>query len=192
VISDPDATPGVYKIPVQATYQDPASNQYSRNSTISVIIATPPSIAVTLSSSDVLTPGSTGSFTISVTNRGLSTVQRMLATIGTSGQYSLISPPQAYLGDIETNDFQTTQVTAFVNTSAGTINVPVSVDYLDSFNRETKQSFTVPVRVYSPAEVAALQLGGAQSSMPELIGVIVLLVVLYLAYRWWRGRRSRE
>lgn len=192
LIADPDATPGVYKIPVYLTYQDPAGTVYSRNSTISAVVYAPPQVTATLDSTQLAYSGEQVNFTISVTNSGLFDVKRLIASIGQSKGYTLLSPSELYLGDIQSNDFQTANVQVFVNTTNGTIQVPVQVSYLDSFNNLHTQTLTVPVQVYSQAQLYQLGFVQGGSGAYTLLAVAVLLVICYLAYRRYGTSRRKE
>ncbi len=192
LITSPSAEAGVYKLPGSLAYQDDSGTKFARNFTLAVVVDSPPNVLFSLERSDVLRPGSKGKAVIAVTNRGLSDVKRLAVSFGKGAGYELLSAPTSYLGDIDRDDFETVEIELFVSAQGGELAVPVTYSFLDAFNRGFEKSEFVSLRVYSPSEVAALQLEQATGGLNYLLIAAIVLVLAYLAFRWYSHRRRQQ
>ena len=102
----------------------------------------------------------------------------------------MLSTAENYLGDIDSDDFETVEVTLFVTATGGSVKIPVEYSFLDEFNKVNSKSGLVDARVYSAEEIAALQLGAATGGLNNILFGIAAIVVLYLAYRHFFKRKK--
>jgi hypothetical protein len=186
----PSAKTGVYKIPVSLSYEDELGNGYSRDSTVSAVVYAPPQMMVSVDRSDVLTAGKQGKVFIAFTNRGLSDVKRLSAKISDGDGFQVLSTAENYLGDINSDDFETVEVSLFVTSTGGIIKIPVKYSFLDEFNNMNTKSELVDARVYTTEEITALQLGVATGGLNNILFGLAAVVVLYLLYRHFFKRKK--
>ena len=99
------------------------------------------------------------------------------------GKYNLLSEKKYYIGDIDSNDFESIKIeTFFEKDSPNNINLPVSIIYKDELNKEYQDSFDLNLRVYSESE--AIKLGLLENSNTVLYVFGILLTgVIYFIYR---------
>ena len=170
----------IYKIPVTITYKQNESVN-KKNFLISLIVDSKPNIDVSLEKS-ILLKGKNNEFFIKITNKGLSDTKFVELEIN-KGKYNLLSEKKYYIGDIDSNDFESIKIeTFFEKDSPNNINLPVSIIYKDELNKEYQDSFDLNLRVYSESE--AIKLGLLENSNTVLYVFGILLTgVIYFIYR---------
>ncbi len=170
----------IYKIPVTITYKQNESVN-KKSFLISLIVDSKPNIDVSLEKS-ILLKGKNNEFFIKITNKGLSDAKFVELEIN-KGKYNLLSEKKYYIGDIDSNDFESIKIeTFFEKDSPNNINLPVSIIYKDELNKEYQDSFDLNLRVYSESE--AIKLGLLENSNTVLYVFGILLTgVIYFIYR---------
>ena len=130
----------------------------------------------------LLIKGEDNRFFIEITNKGLSDAKFLEIEIGL-GQYELLTTRNHYIGDIDSDDFDSVRINAFFNKNVGSVvNMPVTVTYRDDLNQEYIDTRNINLKVYN--EGRAVELGLVEKSVGGnyVIGIF-LIIVLYLIYR---------
>lgn len=185
LISNSDAEAGIYKIPVEIRY-----NNTIESSFISITINSKPSID--LSSDNYLIKGKEADISIKIINKGLSNAKFMTINLLESSGFRLLSSDSVYIGDVDSNDFNTADVKLFVDKNAGSfVSIPVSLTYTDALNKQYTETADVQIRAYSNNE--AISLGLIKKNNTGLYVLIILgLIVLYFVYRFIRKRLKKS
>jgi len=190
LIANSDAESGVYKIPLAISYD--AENGSEKKATfISITINGKPELS--LNADNFLLVGN-NKLTIKITNSGLAKAKFLELNAQSGAGYSIISASKVYIGDLNSDDFDTFSLDIYAK-NTGIIILPIEVKYRDFANNDYTENFDVPVRVYSQDE--ALQLGLVQKSNTGVyVGLGVLIVVLYIAYsrlrKWQRKKKANS
>ena len=186
LIAKPDSDAGVYSIPVLVSY---TSNNVPKQEMFSVSATINAKPVFVLSQETRLMQNQKNTISIKITNTGLAKAKFLEVELG-SGNYDLITGDKVYIGDLNSDDYDTASFDIFTRTSS-LISFPVTLRYRDSTNQQYTESFAVTSKVYSRDE--AIKIGLIQKSRTELyIGIIILLIVVYLVYRWIKKRRKRK
>jgi len=188
-----DAKSGIYKIPINVKYTEDITDAQQKTKTglISITINSKPIIDVQQSDS-LLIKGQEGKINIKIVNKGLSDIKFLETELGSSTYYSLTSSNKVYIGDLDGNDFDTAEFSAFFKaTSPTTLEIPVTITYKDIFNKEYKEDFSVPVKVYSQQDAISFGLI-KKSNTTTYIVIAVVLVVIYIIYNRIRKRRKMK
>tara|TARA_Y100000310_G_scaffold279332_1_gene298373 strand:- start:41 stop:931 length:891 start_codon:yes stop_codon:yes gene_type:complete len=188
IIALNNAQAGIYKIPVKITYIQDGDDK-TKNSLISVVVDSKPEIDASIEDG-LLLKGQDNEFFIKITNKGLSDAKFVEIEIG-QGQYNLLVGNKQYIGDIDSDDFDSVKVNAFFNRNVGnSVNLPVTVIYKDDLNKEYRETFNLNLQVYT--EDRAVELGLMEKSFNSgyVVG-IVFIIVLYLVYRRLR-KKARD
>ncbi len=188
IIALNDATSRIYKIPAQITYSEDSVTK-TKNSLISVTVNSAPIIDASLEDG-LLLKGKENKVSIKVVNKGLSNAKFLEVEIGSSSSYTILSPKNVYIGDIDSNDFDSVEFTLFFkDTDPSTITIPITVRYKDSLNKEYTEDFSLPAKVYTTDQ--AIQLGLLTKNNTALyILVIVLLIIIWIISRRLKKRRK--
>lgn len=186
----PKAGAGVYKLPVTLSYEDEHGGKYSRDSTLSITVNAPPQLLASVDRTDSLQKGAKGKVTVALTNRGLADIKRLTATVNAGRSYELLSPATLYLGDVDSNDFDTFEIELFVNDSVRELAIPLESEFLDGLNKRHSQLDVIRVRVYTAEELGSLQLVQASTSPLAYIALVVLAAAAYFAYKRFFKKRG--
>ena len=200
VLIDSDAAAGAYKVPVYLGYSDRFGNEYSKTDTASLVIGAPTSIQVALDSTTINQGGQMGQVVIIVTNNGMINLKFVTLRVldgSEDGLYDLISPSQEYLGNIESDDFETANFDLYVSNETGNrteLLIPVEVEYTDaSTNQKHTLESEISVRLYTYEEL--LRMGLAQE--PSYTAIFVVLAIVFaivgiVVYKKIKRRKARN
>lgn len=190
IIALSDTKSGVYKIPLQITYTE-NSNTKTKSSLISITVNSKPIIDVQPADS-LLIKGQEGKIDVKIVNKGLSDIKFLEVEIGNSGAFSLTSSSKVYIGDLDSNDFDTAEFQAFFKENSPTnLNVPIKIIYKDTFNKEYTEDFIIPVKVYSQQDAINFGLI-AKSNTTTYVIVVVVLIIIWFVYRRIKKRRKMK
>ncbi|MBS3081205.1 hypothetical protein J4221_07070 [Candidatus Pacearchaeota archaeon] len=181
-----NAEPDVYKIPIKISYKGEESNETkTKNSIISLKVNVIPVVEITKEES-LLLKGQKNEMSLRVINKGLSDVTFLEVEVLDSSYYQLLSPQKLYIGDLESDDFDSFDFNIFINNNVpDKINLLVKINYKDSFNNEYSENADVPVNVYDKNK--AIELGLLKKSNTGIIiGIIITIILVVVLYRTWR------
>jgi hypothetical protein len=190
IIALNDAKSGIYKIPVKISYTENSAVK-NQQSLISVTVNSQPIIEVSVEDG-LLLKGKDNKVSLKTVNKGLGDAKFFEIETKSSTYYNILSASKIYIGDIDSNDFQTAEFNMFFNNNAlSRITVPISVKYKDMTNKEYTKDFDVELRVYSQEQAQNLGLV-AKSNTSFYVITIVAVIIIFVIYRWFRRRRKRN
>jgi len=190
IIASNDAKSGIYKIPVKIEYIED-EQQKTRTSLISMMINSKPIIEVNYDDGLIL-KGQKNKITLKIINKGLGDVRFLEIEAGSSTYYSMISQNKIYIGDVDSNDFQTAEFNVFLNEKTpASINLPVSVKYKDITNKEYEEDYNLKLKAYTIQQAQNLGLIPKNNTIYIII-LIIVLIVAFFVYRAIRKRKRQE
>jgi len=194
IITAPDAASGVYKIPLTLSYSDTTNKKYTRNYTLGFVVNSKPDFQIGLQKYDALTEGSTGTVTVSVSNTGPGTIKFMTMDILPSAGYEAFGEKSIYLGNLNSDDYQTGAFKIYVKPgalgSAKTLPLKISLKYRDGLNNMYSKDISLDLRVYTQSEITAYGLAPASSSSTTIY-VIIAVVVIYYVYKKYFKKKQK-
>lgn len=186
LLTNPDARPGTYKIPIILEYKENDEN-IKENSVIGIIIESTPVLDVAIEESEIYKVGQTGQITVRFVNKGLSDIKFLSAELPRSSLYDVISANSVYIGNVEPDDFETASFEVRFKQKATSI--PLEVEYKDDKNVDFKKSYNLDINLFTQKE--AIDLGLEQKpSYFYFIGIIIVVVIFFL-YRRHRKKRQK-
>ena len=187
-----DAKSETYKIPLKISYYDENGvKKPDKSSLVSITISSQPIIGVSLEDG-LLLKGQENAVAIKIVNKGLSSVKFLEIELQSSTKYTILSQKNIYIGDIDSDDFDTAEFKIFFKeNSLSTISLPVKVIYKDALNKQYTEEFTLDARVYTNEQ--AIQLGLLKKSNTiTYVVVVVILIIVYIIYRRIKKRRKMK
>lgn len=166
-----------HPLPITIRYEDEVhETQPAQLYSVLVPVISGNTLFVYLDSQDQLTPGTVGEVTIGIANRGLARAKHVSLTISNEAQFELIDTSIRYIGDIESDDYDTVDFAILPDASCDSISV--DVDYADDYGNQYTMTSDVPIKVYSPEELRAIapQTGGS-TGMVVGASILILLFV---------------
>ena len=189
LIVDSDATAGNYKIPLTVTYKYNESIK-TKSTLVSVIVNAKPNLDLSINS--VLMQNQKNNFQIQISNNGLGKASFLEVELG-AGNYNLLSGNKVYIGDLDSNDFNTASFSVFLKDSSS-VSFPITIRYKDPLNTDYENTVTLTGRAYSQQE--AISLGLVQQSNTGLyVGIVIAVIVIYIVYsrvRKWMKKRKQN
>jgi hypothetical protein len=185
-----NADSGIYKIPLKITYTENGQTK-ERSSLISLSINSEPIISGNIEEG-LLLNGKENSISVKIINKGLSSIKFLEVEIDKSSYYTILSPENVYIGDLDSNDFDSADFKIYFKENSPTnIKIPIVLKYKDLLNNEYEKTLNLDAKVYSQEQ--AIQLGLIQKNNTVIYVVIaVILIIIYLVYRRIRKAMKRE
>jgi hypothetical protein len=186
-----NAVSGTYLVPVMISYTYNGINgtavQNESLGVVSVIVNAKPNIVVS-SVGNALIKGQSGKITVQIVNSGLGTSNFLSVNLGNVNGISMTSSDNVYIGNINSNDFDTADFDVFVGLDASSIiSLPVELTYTDSGNNQITENKIVSIKAYTLQEAKDLGLISGNSNF--LIVILVILAVIgFFVYRSIRKR----
>jgi len=187
LIALPDSEGGVYKIPVNISYTDNTGTIFKKNDYISLKISSTPDLLVAIDKSEITKKVRQGTITVKIVNRGLTNLKLMSAKLEESKKYSVSSQEEVYVGNIDTDDYETIDYTISVSSYDKIIDLPIKLSYMDSTNKKFSQDYTLKLKTQSNGLILTI-IGGIISFV---IKAAIVIGIIYGAY-WWYKRRKKN
>jgi len=191
LLADPDAESGVYQVPLTIEYYDELGKNYFKNSTIGLIIGAKPDLSVTLDRTDIYEAGKTGEIIVKVVNKGVTDLKFANLKLISQDGYRILSTDEVYLGNIDSDDFETADFDIFVEkTNEDRIILPVTLEYKDANNNDFKNTIQLNLRLYSATEAKKFGLKQQNGFVGTLIIIIIIAAGLFY-YRKYRKKKKK-
>jgi len=192
LISDPDTESDVYKINLNTEYQDHLGNNYSKTNVVSLVVGDTPDMSITLDSTTIKRGNSVGEVVVRLVNKGLTNVKFVNMIVEDTEGYDIITAPEVYIGNIESDDYETADFDLYVgNVPNGNLEVPLKVTYKDANNEDYEEDVKLSIKIYTKEEIKRLGLE-KKSSAGIIITIIILMVGGWIGYRKWRKWKKKK
>lgn len=186
IIADPEATPGLYKVPLTITYNDEKGTSYSVSDILAVTVGEIPKIKAYIKKSEVLQAKAEGKVTLEVANTGSSDIKFLEMTLLPSDDYKLVSTTEYYyLGDVDSDDTESEEIDIYINKNVETLHLPVLLKYADANNKPFQQQFDLEMNLYSSSELKKFGLVETSNAGAYLL-VLILAVIGFILYRSYK------
>ncbi|MDA1196724.1 MAG: COG1361 S-layer family protein [Nanoarchaeota archaeon] len=190
IIAEPDAASSLYKLPIELTYNDRLGNTYTQNDTVGIIIGGVPELLVYVDTSKVYSSSQTGSVTVRFVNHGVTDVKFLRATVLESKDYSILSQPEVYVGNVDSDDYETASYDLALERVRGSQTIiPLLLEYRDANNNLFEENVGVVLRLYSSSQAKSLGLKEGSGFGGFLIMLIIVGGGLY-GYRRWKKKKK--
>ncbi len=194
IIASPDATTGLYKVPLNITFNDEKGNAVSMDDIVAVSVGGKPKVHPFIKKSSVLQSNKEGTITLGIANAGATDVKFVELTLLPSDHYRLISTSDyVYIGDIDSDDTESEEFLIFINKKADgkrieTLQFPVRLKYLDANNREFQQQFDLKLNLFSSGELK--KFGVLESN--HIWAYILLLILIVGGYVYYKKYYKKD
>ena len=187
VIASPDATPGLYKIPVNVTYNDEKGNSYLYSDVVAILVGDTPSVKAYVKKSTIQQAGEQGVVTLEIANAGATDVKFLELALLPTEEYELLSTSNyIYVGDVDSDDTESEEFSLYVKSSVDDLVLPVVLKYADANNKPFQQRFDLRLHLYSSWDLRTF--GVIESNYGW---IVVLLLILGGGY-WYYTRYYKK
>ncbi|MBI4451835.1 hypothetical protein HY637_00250 [Candidatus Woesearchaeota archaeon] len=192
LLADADAVSKSYKIPMSIRYSDATNKNYSKSNIITVIVGDEPDVSVGIDSATIYNAGNAGEITVKIVNKGLPDMKFVNVKLERSDKYRIISPAEVYIGNIDSDDYETAEFKLFVEkTSDKKVVMPLAVEYKDANNKDYKNVVNLELPLYTSPEAKKLGLVKGNGNITWVF-LAVLAVAGFFGYRVWKKRKKHN
>ena len=188
LLVDSDAASQAYKIPLRIEYSDLLNKNYTKDNVVTLVVGEEPDLGVNLEDTDIYTGGK-GSIDIKIVNKGNIDVKFLNVKLKQSEDYKILSADEEYIGNIDSDDYETAEFDLFVNpTEESEIKLPVNLDYKDANNQDYSKNINLKLKIYSMSD--AKKLGFVKRN--GTFNIIIVLIIIVGLFLYWRRRRKKK
>lgn len=144
LIVDADAKNKPYKMPLTITYSDQFGQSFSKSNIVGIVVYKKPDYNLNLEDSDIYTNNQKGRITVSISNTGPSDINYLSIKLKRSSDFEILSTERLYLGNLESDDYETAEFELFVKTEKDSVPLYFELSYKDSYNTDYIDTVTVP------------------------------------------------
>jgi len=152
----------------------------SDNYSFGIVVKSTPSMFVQVDSADIYKEKMSGDLTLKFVNNGTSNIKFLTVNLEPSSDYDILSDNKYYVGDLDSNDYQTVVFKLRVNTKSSEVNIPLDLSYRDSMNNEYSQKSSAKLSIVDGSEL------GKTSDVSPIIWVIIIIIVIVIIYFVYR------
>ncbi len=178
IIATPESQAGIYKIPINLIYYDEFGIRYTNENLLSIKVGSEPQLAINQESSSLIL-NQKGEASIKFVNNGLTKIKLLTITLEPIN-VQLLSPETIYIGDLESDDFQTIDVSLYPE-STGSLMI-IHLNYRDANNENFQETIRIPLKVYTLEEAKSIGLIKKNTAIFYFVGAM-LLIILYIFFR---------
>ena len=185
--SSQDIAPGNYNIPYELSYTNSNDEKIAKQGSIGIVVNADTELKISTELENNVI-GQKGKITLKIVNSGFGEIKFVNVKIYPDG-YALLSGSSDYIGNIGSGDFETSSYDVIFNENKPRLTG--IIEYKDFNNNDKIENINMPIKVYSREE--AISLGVIQTSkIPLYVGVVIVLIVLILIYRFIRKRLKKN
>jgi hypothetical protein len=197
IIALPTTTEGIYSSSLLINYVSHygvnafnVGEDNSDNYSFGIVVKSIPSMFVQVDSADIYKEKMSGDLTLKFVNNGTSNIKFLTVNLGPSGDYDILSDNRYYVGDLDSNDYQTVVFKLRVNAKSSEVNIPLTLSYRDSMNNEYSEKSFAKLNIVDGSEL------GKTSGVSPIAWVIIIIIVIIIVYfvykRIIRKRKSKN
>ena len=185
-----NAQSGIYKIPLKISYKISGETEINtKNSLIGISVNSKPIVNIGIEDG-LLLKGQENKISVKITNKGFSDVKFLEVELQGGTSYTTLGPKNVYIGDINSDDFDTAEFNVFFKTnSPGSVNLPIVVRYKDGLNNQYEENFNLQATTYTTKQATDLGLIKKSNTVTYII-ITVVLIIIYVIYNRIRKRRK--
>lgn len=190
MLVDDQAVEGDYTLEV-IQCSDPECENEVRNALITIQVKTGgrPKLEIGLEDAVVFLPGTLGDITISAVNKGKLGMKFLTLELLEGEGYEVISPSRVYVGELDSDDFETEDFQIFVS-SDSPVNIPVKVEYSDINFKDYAGVENIELKVFTQEQAESMGLVSSNHFVRNLFIFLVVVGFLFFLYR--RRKKKNE
>lgn len=183
-----DAESNLYKIPLTLSYQDTIGTNYEKTGYVSIMIGAKPELVMFIEEQELILQKTKGKIVVQLVNKGLVPVKFVTLKLNPSDSYDILSPDELYLGDIDSDDFETADFLLYSTDESRELKLVFTLEYSDTNNNKFSEQPSKTIRLYTSSE--AKKFGFVESSSWRILGGLLLIVIMFILYRRFKRKKK--
>jgi len=178
----------IHQIALKVDYSDKFNRENTLDSYFGLRIEAPPEYLINLEESSVYVAKKVGRITLSISNIGIGNLNYVAMEVMPSEDYDVISNNQIYLGNLESDDFETGEFDIYIPQYKKLIPIKTKITFKDSFNKPHEDIIEIPIRIYTASEASSLGLIKRRNP----IGYIILVLLIAGGIYYYRKKKKAK
>lgn len=173
IIPLPKTSEGVYKANLKVQYINNVGEEREDNYSIGIVVKSVPKIFAQVEKSDIYYEKRTGDMSIIFTNNDVANIRFLTVELKDSEDYDILSSNKKYIGDLDSDDYQSVTFSLKVSNKVSKLSVPLKVYYKDSLNKDYIEDMNIDYLIRTKKE-----LGIKSNNYYFWVGLIIIVVVI--------------
>ena len=175
----PNTNAGIYRPAIYLEYLNIIGTVETENQTISIYVGDTPDLIASVSSSEIYDGNEIGEVSIEFINKGLVDVKFLTIKLQETPDFEVISSNIAYIGDVDSDDFETENFKIKILEDKEKINLPLEIEYRDANNKKFSENVEIELKIPSKKEA-----GKSNGGYIAWLVIVIVLIAGYLFYRF--------
>jgi len=195
VIASPTASEGIYSGILKIKYINNFLANYVNvgqekedNYTFGIVIKSKPSLFVQIDSLDIYKEKMNGEVSLKFVNNGTSDIKFLTVTLENSENYEIISSDKYYIGDLDSDDYQSVVFDIKVKNKLEKVMLPLKISYRDSLNKYYSETVNAEFQIRKGSEIGK---GNGMSTSSILLILVILAIVGYVSYKKFFKKKKK-
>ncbi|MCK4521464.1 MAG: hypothetical protein KAU20_02740, partial [Nanoarchaeota archaeon] len=125
-------------------------------------------------------------------NKGSSDIKFVYATLQNSKEYEIVSPAGVYVGNIDSDDYETAEYTIYVKrTRKKSLALPLLIEYRDANNKLYTENMNINLKLYSASQAKRYGLIKSNKAIGFFITVIIVAAGIFF-YRKYKKKKAKR
>jgi hypothetical protein len=186
IISFPKTPEGVYTSSFSVNYLNHVATEREENNSFSIVVKGNPKIFAEIEKSDIYSGNEIGDVSINFVNNEVANIKFFTVELQNSPDYEILSSNKKYVGDLDSNDFQSADFKLNVKKDVREVKLPIKVYYKDTFNKDYEENINLDLMVKTSQELGIK----SNATAYYIFGGIVVLIVIFFVVRSFRNKRK--
>lgn len=186
VAADPTAGSQTYKVPLSISYMDTSGRNATVQDLIGLTVAAEPDMIIYVDKNALRGPETPAEVVVRFVNKGRSDIKFLSVTLQKTGKYTILSSPESYIGEVNSDDYETTSFLLKLNGQQTDIDLPLVIAYEDMNGNKYSKGISLNVPVYD-----ATTFGDGNGNFGTY-AIIVLVVIVAGIIAWRRHHNSKH
>lgn len=186
IMASPDADEGIYKVNLTVDYVSHIGEERQDEYDIGIVVKSSPNIFVKIDDVGVYKGNEIGEITVTFVNNDLANIRFLTIELLESEDYNLLSPSREYIGDLDSDDFES--VNFKLKVKSDQITLPLKITYKDALNEDYSDDIELSFEVKTQKE-----LGIKNNNTTSIIVIIIIIALVgYFIYRRIKKKKRRS
>ncbi len=188
VISLPDADEGIYNATITVDYLNHIGDERQDNDEFGIlVIKGEPKIFAKIDNTEIYKGNNIGEVTVTFVNNNLANLKFLTVELLESNDYKILSSNKEYIGDLDSDDFESADFKLSVDTKKEEIPLKLKLTYRDALNQKYVEEVFANIKV-----LTAREMGITSSNALIIIIILILCFVGYYFYKRYKKKKRRE
>jgi hypothetical protein len=197
LVANSDAELKTYNIPIEISFKDRFDESHLLTGKFGIKVYEKPDYLldlteVELAKGEVFLPNTKGRVIIAFSNTGRGDINALNIKLLPSDAYRIITKDELYVGNLESDDYETAEFDIYVNKVTGDVPLKLQLDYKDSENTKFTDNVDLMLKVYSKREAGKLGLIKKRNIIGAIIFWLIIAGIIYLIYRHYKKKKKKK